>query len=111
LVNTKERIAEFKRLLVGKELKPRRYKGAYVCSNTSRCRNEIEIVNQNEDVGDYVIIQPGSDDPVIYGNSDAKCYVISRKKKRTLSDRKPVRIPKKAFHRRWYPRKKCFGRL
>ena len=88
LVNSDEGIERFKQLLLQKELKPRRYKGQYrSLTSTENSVNSIDIVNENEDVGDYVTMEPGSDPDasVMYGNSDAQCYVVACKRKHRFS--------------------------
>ena len=83
LVNNKEGIERFKKLLQEKELKPRRYRGSFKQGNLS---SKIEIVTENEDVGDYIDLEADGDteSASLYGNSDANCYVSKKKHMRVL---------------------------
>ncbi len=78
LVNSKEGMKRFRELLQQKELKPRSYRGRYErLTSSGRADTTIEIMNQNEDVGDYVTFQPDTDTgrTPLCGETDAECYV------------------------------------
>jgi len=82
LVNTEEGMRKFEQLLQHKQLKPSKYRGKYQCLTTCGNRmNRIDIVNENEDVGDYVTVDPGTDATEVYGLSDAECFVTRRKRR------------------------------
>ena len=75
LVNNEEGIERFKKLLQEKELKPRKYRGCY-----NNGTSVIEIVTENEDVGDYVNLdtESSTSSANLYGNTDADCYVAQK---------------------------------
>ncbi len=96
VVNNDEGIERFKQLLAHKELKPRRYAGKYSClTSVENSVNRIDIVNGNEDVGDYVDLDNGDtehNDNAVFGSSDANCYVARDRRTRRF-----IRLPHKAF--------------
>ncbi len=87
VVNSKERMDQFRTILETNELKPRKFRGMFhFVSSVGRTTRRIDIVNEDEDVGDYAQLNHGADLSLneVYGSSDANCFVPKQKKKRLL---------------------------
>jgi hypothetical protein len=85
--NSKKRMDKFRTILETNELKPRKFRGMFhFVSSVGRTTRRIDIVNEDEDVGDYAQLNHGADLSLneVYGSSDANCFVPKQKKKRLL---------------------------